>query len=125
MSRLWFLSLLFLLAAPALAKPDPLSCGDLWSAVMETLGNKGNYIILASDSERMRASFLVVGSLFPAVNVLSLKAKDQGCDLLVRMGFTGNDDEFALRRRVRRAVSKRKQAKPAPLASAAGASASQ
>jgi len=121
MSRFSLLSLLLLLPAPAFAKPYPLPCRDLWSAVTETLGNMGNYRILGTDSEQMRASFIVFGSLYPGVHAVFLKPRGNGCDLEVKMSFTGNDDEGALRNRVNRTL-KRKAAKPSPPALAAGAS---
>jgi len=114
MSRSSLLSLAFLLAAPAFAKPYPLPCSDLWSAVTDALGNTGNYKIIAADDEQMKASFIVIGALYPGINALNLKPRDNGCDLQIRMGFTGNDDEGALRSRVNHAVAKRKAAKPAP-----------
>lgn len=121
MSRLLSLFLLFVLATPAFAKPFPLPCSELWGAVTDTLGNPGNYAINSFDDSQMKASFIVVGSLFPAVNSLFLKSKGNGCELEIRMGFTGNDDGTALRSRVRRAVAKRMAAKPTPPAPAAGA----
>jgi hypothetical protein len=118
MSRLSLLSLFLALAAPAVAKPYPLPCSDLWNAVTDTLGNPGNYTIVAIDNEHMKASFIVVGSLYPAGNSVFLKAKGDGCELETRMGFTGNDDGFALRSRVNRALAKRKAANlPTPASS--------
>jgi hypothetical protein len=116
MSRFSLLSsLLLVLAAPAFAKPSPVPCSDLWSAVTETLGNPGNYAILSISEKQMKASFIVIGALYPANNYVSLKPKQGGgCDLQVRMGFTGLDDGFALRRRVNRALTKQKAAKPSP-----------
>lgn len=114
MSKLTLLALLFVLATPAFAKPYLLPCNDLWSVVIETLRNQGNYKIVATDAEQMKASFIVVGALYPGINLMSLKPKDSGCELEIQMGFTGNDDEFALRNRVSHAVAKRKAAKPSP-----------
>lgn len=121
MSRLSLLSLFLALAAPAFAKPYPLPCSDLWSAVTDTLGNRGNYIIAAIDNEQMKASFSVVGSLYPAGNAVFLKPKGNGCELEIKMGFTGNDDGDALRSRVNRAVAKWKAAKRSTPAASGGA----
>ena len=121
MFRLSLLSLFLALATPAFAKPYSLPCSDLWSAVTDTLGNPGNYKILASDNEPMKASFIVVGSLYPVVNAVFLKPKGNGCELEIRMGFTGNDDEGALRSQVNRAVAKRKAANQPKPASSGGA----
>jgi len=110
MFRLLPLSLLIVLAAPAFAKPYPLPCSELWSAVADTLDNPGNYTIVAIDKEQMKASFVVVGALYPVSNAVFLKPKGNGCDLETRMGFTGNDDGGTFRSRVNRAVAKRKAA---------------
>jgi hypothetical protein len=120
MSRLSLLSLLLVLATPAFAKPHPLPCSDLWSAVTDTLGNQANYSIIATEDEQMKASFIVVGSLYPGRGVVSLKPKKDGCELEINMGFTGIDDEFALRSRVNRALTKKKAAKPPSPSTGAG-----
>jgi hypothetical protein len=111
MSRFSLLSVLLTLAVPAFAKPYPVQCSDLWSAVTDTLGNAGDYKIVATDEAQMKASFIVVGALYPGINAVYLKPKGDGCDLQVKMGFTGSDDEGALRGRVNRALAKRKAAK--------------
>jgi hypothetical protein len=119
MSRFSLLPLLLVLAAPAFARPVPVPCSDLWSAVTETLGNTGNYAILSISDKQLKASFIVIGAVFPANNYIWLKPKQDGCDLQVRMGFTGNDDGFALRRRVNRALTKKRVARPSPPAETA------
>lgn len=88
----------------------------------DTLGNDRNYKILASDSDHMKASFVVVGSLVPGTHAAFVKPRPNGCVLEVNMHFTGNDDEFALRVRVDRALAKRRTAKPSPPAAATVAS---
>jgi hypothetical protein len=123
MYRLSLLSLLLVLSVPAFAKPYPLPCTDLWSGVTDALGNTGNYKIVASDGVQMRASFIVIGALYPGINAVFLKSRDNGCDLQIKMGFTGNDDESALRSRVNRALAKRKAARTsAPPVTTTGAS---
>jgi len=113
---------LLVLATTAFAKPYPLPCSDLWSAVTDTLGNERNYTILSSDNIRMKAYFIVIGSSFPATHTAYVKARPKGCELEVRMGFTGLDDEGFLRSRVNRAFVKRRSAKPTPPASSKKAS---
>jgi hypothetical protein len=122
MARSLVFILLLVLTTPAFAKPYPPPCSDLWSAVTDTLGNAGNYKILATDNEQMKASFIVVGALFPGIHAAFVKPRANGCELEVKMGFTGNDDESALRGRVNRALAKRRAAKPSPPASSTGAS---
>jgi hypothetical protein len=121
MSRLSLLPLLLVFAAPVFAKPYPLPCKDLWSAVTDTLSNPGNYKIIGTDDEQMKASFIVVGALYPGMNAVFLRPKDNGCELQIKMSFTGNDDEGALRSRVNHTIAKRKAAKPVPPAPTAGA----
>jgi len=120
MARSLVFILLLALATPAFAKPYPIPCSDLWSAVTDTLGNQGNYKIVATDYEEMKSSFIVVGALYPGVNALFLKPQGNGCGLQVKRGFTGNDDESALRGRVNRALAKRKAAIPSAPANPAG-----
>ena len=120
MARSLVFILLLALATPAFAKPYPIPCSDLWSAVTDTLGNQGNYKIVATDYEEMKSSFIVVGALYPAVNALFLKPQGNGCGLQVKRGFTGNDDESALRGRVNRALAKRTAAIPSAPAKPAG-----
>ncbi|MGA8669619.1 MAG: hypothetical protein WB679_07070 [Terracidiphilus sp.] len=120
MTRSFVFILLLVLTTPAFAKPYPVPCSDLWSAVTDTLGNAGNYKIVATDEDSMRASFIVVGALYPGINALFLKPQVNGCELQIKMGFTGNDDESALRGRVNRALAKMKTAKQSTSAKPAG-----
>lgn len=117
MARSLLLFLLFALTVPAFAKPrhakQPVSCRDLWTAVTETLGNAGNYTIAAINNEEMKANFSVVGALFPQMNMVRLKPRETGCDLQLRIGFTGNDDDGAFRSRVSRSLKKVNAAKAA------------
>lgn len=104
--------LLLVLTTPAFAKHYPPPCGDLWGALTATLGNQRNYKILASDSDHMKAVFVVAGSLFPATHAAFVKSRPNGCVLEINMNFTGNDDEYALRGRVDRMLAKQRKAKP-------------
>ncbi len=115
MVRSWLFGLLFLPTIPAFAGTPkaPLPCSELWPAVKATLGNGKNYIVEAMDSEEMKANFVVKGALYPQMNLVQLKDKKKGCDLELRIGFTGADDEAAFRSRVRRAFKKMTAAKVA------------
>lgn len=108
-----FLVLVFDL--PAFAKSHdtktPISCTDLWIAVTNTLHNAANYTVVGTDPEHMKASFVVVGSLYRAMNAVSLIPREKGCEMNVRMGFTGLDDQAAFRRRVGRSLKKLRAAK--------------
>lgn len=117
MVRTLLLVLLLGFALPAHAKPhkgkQPVSCSDLWNAVTATLRDASNYTIVAVDNENMKADFFVVGALFSKMNAVQLKPHDSGCGLDVHMGFSGNDDEAAFRKRVNRTLEKQQAAKPA------------
>jgi hypothetical protein len=107
MTRFVLLSFVLVLTIPAFAKShnpkQPVACTDLWPAVTATLANEKNYKVVAMDSDEMKADFIVTGSLYPAMNLVQLKEKKRGCDLELRVGFTGADDEAAFRTRVSRA----------------------
>ena len=115
MARLLLLTLLFALAVPAFAKPhnekQPIPCSDLWTAVTETLGNDGNYKVVARDNDELRANFIVVGALFSSMNRVQLKPRESGCDMQLRIGFSGGDEEGAFRNRVARSLKKFNAAK--------------
>jgi len=115
MARPLLLILLFAATLPAFAKPhkekQPVSCSDLWTAVDDTLANAGNYKVIAMDHEQMKANFIVVGALFPQTSMVQLKPRNSGCEMRIRMGFTGNDDEGAFRNRVSRVLKRLNAAK--------------
>jgi len=115
MTRCFLLILLCSLTVPASAKTrnekQPVPCIDLWTAVTETLGNAGNYKVLARYNDEMKANFIVVGALFTQMNMVQLKPRESGCDLRLRIGFSGGDDEGAFRSRVSRALKKLNAAK--------------
>lgn len=110
MTRIYVLLLLVALCVPAFAKPHnqkrPSNCSELWTAVTATLEDARNYQVVALDNDAMKANFVVVGGLFSAMNSVQLKPKESGCDLRLRIGFTGADDENAFRSRVNRAWKK-------------------
>jgi hypothetical protein len=107
---------LLALAVPAFAKShnekQPIACSDLWPAVTQALHNAGNYRVLAMNDEEMRANFIVVGALFSQTDMVHLKPRNSGgCQLQLRIGFTGADDDWAFRSRVNRAFKKLNAAK--------------
>lgn len=108
MSRCVFVLLFFVVVVPAFAKSradkQPASCQALWPAVTATLGNAGNYKIIAIDSEGMKANFIIVGALFSQMDFVTLKPMKNGCDLQLHIGFTGSDDQAAFRKRVRHSL---------------------
>lgn len=111
-------ALLSALSLPTYAAPHnsrhATSCSDLWTAVIATLRTGNNYSAIAIDEEDMKVNFIVIGALFSTMNSAELKPHESGCQLQVRMGFTGNtDDEWAFRRRVHHSLERQQAAKPA------------
>ena len=121
MARFLVFALLFLVPVfPAFGKPHndsyPVPCGDLWSAVSDTLGNAGNYSILATDDTEMKASFMAVGAQRKRVNSVSLNPKDSGCQLQVQFPDSGyaEDEEGVFKKRVGHSLARIQAAKPSP-----------
>jgi hypothetical protein len=116
MFRFLSTALLLVLAIPAFAKSHngtySVPCSALWPAVADTLNNAGNYTIIGLDDDDMKASFIVVGATHSPVNATFLVPKDGGCELQVKMGFTGADDEGAFRKRVDHAFTKMAATQP-------------
>jgi hypothetical protein len=122
--RLHFAALLavFLIAAPAFGKSHNdahgLTCDELWSAVKDTLGNQGNYIISSMSEENQTARFVIVGTPQHMTNSVALVAKSKGCQMKISAPFDGLgiDEDGVFRNRVAHVLSKRKaaaQVKPA------------
>jgi hypothetical protein len=116
MARYPFWALLLILAVPAFARSHqskpPIPCSDVWNAVTVTLADSSNYTLIATDSSQLKAVFSVFGARYPQINSVRLKPRNGSCELQIRMGFTGCDDEWAFRRRVNRSLSKLEAAKP-------------
>jgi hypothetical protein len=121
MARFLVFALLFLVPSfAAFGKPHndsyPVACGDLWNAVSETLGNAGNYSILASDDTEMKASFTAVGAQRQRVNSVSLNSKESGCQLQVQFPDSGyaEDEEGVFKKRVGHSLARIEAGKPSP-----------
>jgi hypothetical protein len=121
MARFLVFAFLFLIpSVPASGKAPkdtyPVSCDALWSAVSDTLGNAGNYSILASDDTEMKASFTVVGAQRQRVNAVSLNPKDSGCEMQVQFPDSGFEDnqEGVFKKRVGHSLARMQAAKPSP-----------
>ena len=63
----------------------------------------------------------MIGAMVSPMNLVQLKPRNSGCDLEIRMGFTGNDDEGAFRHRIDRALKKLDAAKASARANSAQA----
>lgn len=102
--------------APALATPVyvyPVSCGDLWPAVHDTLGNQDNYGILSMDDLRLKANFIVVGARGHYTQKVELKARNGGCAAdadIIELG-PDNADWRQFQHRLRKSLAKLQAAK--------------
>ena len=127
MARFFALVLLLLsVSFPALAKPKgdtyPVPCNQLWDAVTGTLGNPGNYTIMAKNDDEMTASFTIVGAPRVRMNTIALSPRDAGCEMKVTIPESGigNSEEGVFRSRVKKSLDKLNAVKPAEVAKPAG-----
>ena len=120
-----FLSLA--LALPAFGKTykntysDP--CGQVWSAVKDTLSNSENYSVAESDDAQMKAAYDVkhsahvnlAGAMLQRQNHVTLVPKGAGCEMQVVSNYSGweHNDRSDFKTRVDESLAKLKTAKPA------------
>jgi hypothetical protein len=116
-----FVAVLFVLtfSMPASAKTRevyPVSCKDLWTAVMDTLSDHRNYGIMSADDDRQKASFVVVGTLVVYTHKVALAARDNGCEMTAEILQVGADDTEwrQFHKRVGRSLASLQAAKPKP-----------
>jgi hypothetical protein len=117
--------ILLLVAVPALAQQRdvyPVSCGDVWAAVHDTLDNPHNYGILSMNDLAQKASFVVVGALTPYTDRIALTAKGGGCQVTEAFLENGPDDSDYLQfhHRLARSLKRLQAAKAKPAAAAEG-----
>jgi len=102
--------------APALAAPVyvyPVSCGDLWPAVLDTLDNQNNYGIISMDDLRLKAYFVIVGARGSYTQNVKLKARNGGCAAdanIIELG-PDNVDWCQFQHRLRKSLEKLQAAK--------------
>ncbi len=116
---------MLVVAAPALAKPTdvyPVSCNDLWAAVMDTLDNPRNYGVVSMDNVGHRASFVVVGDLTQYTEKVALTATDGGCAMKATILEIGPDnvDWRQFHHRLAKSLAAVEAAKPKPAEKPAG-----
>lgn len=70
----------------------PVSCDDLWVAVKETLGDKGNYALSSVNDLSLHASFIVVGDLILFTDRVTLYPKENGCTVKTDIGEVGAEN---------------------------------
>jgi len=112
-------------AAPAFAKPGgfyPVSCDNLWAAVKTTLDNPSNYGIQSLDDARLRASFVIVGSISHYTQRVALSAEGGGClaDATILEIGPDNTEWRLFQHRLAKSVSKLQAEKPKAEAAANG-----
>ncbi|WP_321476973.1 hypothetical protein [uncultured Paludibaculum sp.] len=122
--------LLFAFALPLHSKTHkvayPNACGDVWTAVKDTLGNAENYTIKITDETRMIATYSVkhsahvtlTGTLRQRPNTVSLSPHGDGCDMEVQSNYSGfeHNDAGDFAKRIGESLAKRKEAPPAETA---------
>ncbi|MGC4055264.1 MAG: hypothetical protein QM757_41035 [Paludibaculum sp.] len=104
----------------------PNACGDLWTAVKETLGNAENYSVKVVDETRRIATYsvkhsahvTVSGALRQRPNTVALNPQDSGCEMQVQSNYSGfeHNDAGDFTKRVTESLTKRKDSPPAEAA---------
>ncbi len=125
--RLAVLALMSLaLALPVFGKTYkstyPVSCGEVWAGVKDTLSNPENYNVAKSDDTKMTASYQVkhsvhvsvTGTLLQRTNRVTLVSKGAACEMQVVSNFSGfeHNDQDDFRKRVDESLAKLKSAPP-------------
>jgi hypothetical protein len=100
----------------------PVPCGDLWSAVKDTLGNPQNYEVKKTDESKMTASYKVkhsihitiTESILQRTNKVTLVPMATGCEMQVVSNYSGieHDDRGDFKKRVDESLAKPKAEQP-------------
>jgi len=115
------------LALPAFGKTYkstyPVTCGEVWGAVKDTLSNPENYSVVESDDTQMKASYnvkhaahvTITGAALQRTNHVTLVSKGTGCEMQVVSNYSGfeHDDKGDFKKRVDESLAKPKEPKPA------------
>ena len=114
------------LALPAFGKTYKstyaVPCGEVWSAVKDTLGNPENYSVAKSDDTKMTASYkvhhaahvTVTGVFTQRTNRVTLVPQGATCEMQVVSNFSGweHSDRGDIKKRVDESLAKLKGAAP-------------
>lgn len=123
----------FAVAVPAFSGTHKESfnapCGDVWTAVKDTLAVPENYSIVAADDAHMTAVYKVkhsvhvtiTGALRQRDNSLTLSPKETGCEMQLKSNYSGfeHNDAGDFRKRVDESLAKPKGPAVAPVAAPA------
>jgi hypothetical protein len=103
----------------------PVACGQVWSAVKDTLSNPENYSVAETQDALMTAKYDVKhsahvnisGAALQRQNKVTLVSEGTGCQMQVVSNYSGweHNDQGEFKRRVEEAMAK---AKTAPAAAA-------
>ena len=127
--------MLLAFALPAFSKTHketyPNACGEVWTAVKDTLGNLDNYAIKMTDEARMSVSYnvkhaahvTITGALRQRTNTVTLGSKGAGCEMQVESNYSGfeHNDAGDFTKRVNESLAKQKGSAPAESAKPAEA----
>jgi hypothetical protein len=94
----------------------PNTCGEVWGAVKDILGNPENYTIKIADDAHMTASYSVkhsahvtiTGALRQRPNTVSLSSTGTGCEMTVKSNYSGfeHNDAGDFTKRVKESLAK-------------------
>ncbi len=107
-----------IVAVPAFGKTHkdnyPVSCGELWNAVTDTIKNSGNYTPVVADDAQMTASFHISGAIHSRDISVHLEAQGTGCEMQTNTSFSGvfQSDAGDFKTRVDHSLAKLKGSKP-------------
>ncbi len=116
----------FGLALPAFGKTYkstyPVPCGEVWSAVKDTLNNPDNYTVAETDDSQMTASYQVkhaahvtiTGAILQRTNHVTLVSKGAVCEMQVVSNYSGfeHNDQGDFKKRVDESLAKLKSVPP-------------
>jgi len=121
--RILFSMLIALIAVqPAFAKLHkenyPVACGELWSAVQDTIKNSGYYTLVLADDKQMTVSFHISGAIHSRTISTHLEPQSSGCEMQTETSFSGvfQSDAGDFKSRVDQALAKLKSSAPEPTA---------
>jgi hypothetical protein len=97
-----------------------VACGELWTAVKDTLSNPENYAVVENDDAKMTASYNVKhsahvnvsGALLQRTNKVTPVTKGTGCEMQVVSNYSGweHNDKGDFKNRVDESLAKLKTA---------------
>ena len=99
----------------------PVSCGEVWGGVKDTLSNPENYTVVESDDTNMTATYhvkhsahvTITGAALQRKNRVTLVSKGPVCEMQVVSNYSGfeHNDRDDFKKRVDDSLAKLKAAK--------------